>query len=276
MLKDNNGSPDQNSLERTDLQPIIYFIVAATWPEKFFLLEHQEFGTPGSDSFISFLIVLPDNRNSSFEGLQSGLELISLNGCRVSFFLVKSEDLPHALSNGHLFYSSICKKDKLVYDNGLVPLPATNASLWAYIRKKAEEEFEIGLGRAAAFLDGASFYLERKSRDLAAFMLHQATEGTYRTIIHVLNGMEKKTHCIRSLAKHCRGCAPQLSVFFPADNWQEERLLKLIEDAYLDTRYRDTYEISDRELDILFARVERLQRAAKQVFEERMTCLAIQ
>lgn len=240
------------------------------------MLEHKGFGNPGTDAFVSFLIVIPDNHNSPFEELQSGLEIISLNGCRVSFSLIKSEELHQALSNGHLFYSFICKKDKLVYDNGLVPLPVTNPSQWASIRKKAEQEFEIGVGRAVAFLDGASFYLERKSPELAAFMLHQAAEGTYRTIIQVLNGMEKKTHSIRSLTRHCRSCAPQLSAFFPADNWQEERLLKLIEDAYLDTRYRDTYEISDWELDTLFARVERLQLAAKQLFEERMACMSIQ
>src|SRR3546814_16603265 len=114
-----------------------------------------------------------------------------------------------------------------------------NSTKLTAIRRKAEDEFLAGFEKAAAFLDGATFFLERHAQELAAFMLHQATEATYRTVIHVLNGIEKKTHCIRSLTKHYRRFAPQLSAFFPADNWQEAHLLKLLQDEYLATRSRN-------------------------------------
>src|SRR3546814_13337395 len=115
-----------------------------------------------------------------------------------------------------------------------------NSTKLTAIRRKAEDEFLAGFEKAAAFLDGATFFLERHAQELAAFMLHQATDAPYRTVIHVLNAIGKKTHCIRSLTKHCRTCAPHLRAFFPADTWQEESLLTLIYTDYLDTRTRST------------------------------------
>src|SRR3546814_9444676 len=41
---------------------------------------------------------------------------------RISFSLVRSKELHHALSEGHLFFSFACKEERLVYDNGLVAL----------------------------------------------------------------------------------------------------------------------------------------------------------
>lgn len=57
--------------------------MTVTWAEKSFFLEHESYRNPRSDSYLSFLIVIPDTHLSYFEGLQCSLEIILLIGYRI-------------------------------------------------------------------------------------------------------------------------------------------------------------------------------------------------
>ncbi|MXV14002.1 HEPN domain-containing protein [Pedobacter sp. HMF7056] len=126
------------------------------------------------------------------------------------------------------------------------------------------------MDKATSFYAGARFHREANDSAMAMFMLQQATESTFRTIAIALYGMERKTHSLRSLKKLNRKLAPQLNEIFPADTEQEERLLKLLEDAYLDARYLADYKIGGDDIQVLMDRVQQVLSTARNVFDERM------
>jgi len=107
--------------------------------------------------------------------------------------------------------------------------------------------------------------LETRPSDIAIFLLHQAAELTYRGILKHLNGYDKKTHEIRSLQKYVRRCAPQLCNAFPDDTAEESRLLNLLENAYLKSRYEQEYPALEKDLSALFGKVGALQEAAVHI-----------
>lgn len=68
---------------------------------------------------------------------------------------------------------------------------------------------------------------------MTMLMLQQATELTFRAVALSLYGVERRTHSTKSLKKLNRRLAPQFNGIIPADTEEEERLLKVLEDAYL-------------------------------------------
>lgn len=67
--------------------------------------------------------------------------------------------------------------------------------------------------------------------------------------------------------------APQLNEVFPGDSPEEHRLLQLLEDAYLETRYNPHYQISEQDQNLISTRVFGLLDLAEAVFDERVTAI---
>ena len=105
------------------------------------------------------------------------------------------------------------------------------------------------------------------------FMLQQAAETTFRSTAMALYGSERRTHSIRSLKRFNHRLAPQLNDIFPGGHQDEERLLQLLEDAYLGGRYNPDYQINEQEVHAISSRVLRMLELAESVFEGRMAAM---
>jgi HEPN domain-containing protein len=104
-------------------------------------------------------------------------------------------------------------------------------------------------------------------------MLQQATETTFRTTAIALYGSERRTHSIRSLKRFNHRLAPQLNDIFPGGSPGEERLLQLLEDAYLETRYNQHYQVNEQDHNLISTRVFSQLELAEAVFKERMNAI---
>ncbi|WP_269077798.1 HEPN domain-containing protein [Rickettsia felis] len=68
----------------------------------------------------------------------------------------------------------------------------------------AKEDYEQWYERGYGFLDGAYNFLEKQKYALAAFMLHQATESFYSTILLVFSRYKPKLHDIKKIRGQSR------------------------------------------------------------------------
>ncbi len=164
-----------------------------------------------------------------------------MQDCTIHFSLHQSSQLNKQISEGHIFYSMVCIMKNLVYDNGVLPLTELSSEKINELIAQANNDFYTGFKRAEAFLEGANNYYGNHEIEIAAFMLQQSIELALRSIILALTGNEVKTHCIRILQKHCIRCAPELNEIFPGTNENEERLVNLLDRAYLNARYTDKF-----------------------------------
>jgi len=252
------------------LKPIIQFIVTTISPAKIYMLQHKDAGNPAKGGYIDLLIIMSGKNSVPFIELEPILEMPYVKNQRVSCSLHSEDNVLEGLRNGHIFYSLNCIPEKLVYDDKTTQYPTTTPEALQEAKNRLKEKFTQAFEKSQHFYESAVSLHKSHPSQIIAFMLHQATELTYRGILQSLNGYDKKTHEIRAFKKHIRRCAPSLNTVFPDNTEEEKRLLDILEKAYLSARYEDQYEIQENDLDVLFTKVKQLQATAKEIVEEKL------
>jgi len=135
----------------------------------------------------------------------------------------------------------------------------------------AKEYFEEYYPSAAAFKDGAEFYVGKGRLKEAAFSMHQATERLYVCLLLTLTFYTPYNHNIAFLRALAEGLDRRLYGIWPETNRRERAMFQKLKEAYTKARYSKHYRISEEELTWLGERVEELGRVVHQVCSE---CIA--
>lgn len=109
---------------------------------------------------------------------------------------------------------------------------------------RIEANFQKEHEKMAAFMDGATFFIENQNFSQAAFMLHQFIELWFRYAALFIMGKERKSHSIKELQTFIKAFAPELGCVFNTEIEEEQHLLKLLDAAYISTRYENNYHIN--------------------------------
>lgn len=252
---------------------VIAFLTASLSPEKIFLLHHS-IAQDNTEHF-DFLVVLPESNQTSFSAYEEVISMANIEQAHVNVSLHKAATLYKQLEEGHLFYSIVCNKENLVYDDGLSVLPRANKMWMQTAIEKANAVFLNSCKKAGSFLQTANDYCAANDTGMAAFMLHQSIELLLRGLITALLGSCTKTHCFKELKKPLKRCAPELQYLVSAGEAEENRLLHLLEKAYLESRYSDAFEISNRDIELIKAAAEKLQEQVKKLLEAKLKMIAV-
>jgi HEPN domain-containing protein len=249
------------------LKPIIQFLVTTVAPTKIYRVDNRNIKSDTTEKYIDLLLVIPNKNNIPFIELEPIIEIPYLKESRVVCSLHNEGVIKQALGNGHIFYTLNFTAENLVYDDKAVSFPATSIGAVQEMKQKAREIFSQHFERAQNFYSCAEYLHQRNPGKIIPFLLHQATEFTYRGVLMSLNGYDKRTHDIHSLKKHTRRCAPQLTTIFSPDVEEEKRLTILLEKAYLESRYENNYAVNENDLTVFFERLKLLQDSCKELVE---------
>jgi HEPN domain-containing protein len=179
--------------------------------------------------------------------------------------------LVEAFKTCDLLYLSYCRPENLIYDLSGKPMPKI-ASVDLLERKaKSESTFQWTIQLAHSFYIQSQHCLKDSPR-LAAFLLHQCAEHSYRALITAFRGKEKKTHDLFALHKEMEQIAPEIIEIFPMNDMEGQRLLELLNLTYCQSRYQEDFDVSRDDLQLLIERVDRLLTLAKTAFK-RIICL---
>jgi HEPN domain-containing protein/predicted nucleotidyltransferase len=170
-----------------------------------------------------------------------------------------------SISQGHYFFTDIKKEGIILYDSGKYKLADTKELTPAAKKKNAEEDFEQWFESAKRFYTNYQDNFKRQWYKEAAFLLHQAVERFYHTIIVVFTGNKPKMHNLETLGKRAANMDGEFLKIFPRDTVEQDRLFKLLKHAYVDARYKKEYKITKAELEYLAKRVKILQRLTKKI-----------
>jgi len=174
------------------------------------------------------------------------------------------------LSNGWYFYTDIKKEGILLYDSQRYQLVEPRQLGIEERRKMAEEDFEQWFGSANGFLRNYKFSLDENEYNIAAFLLHQATERFYSAILLVFTSYKPRTHDIDELGKLTAAQQPEFLKIFPKGTDEQVRLFELLRKAYVDARYKKNYTITRKELEWLGERVRILKEMTERFCKEKM------
>jgi HEPN domain-containing protein len=167
--------------------------------------------------------------------------------------------LNRRLRKGQYFFSDIQNEGILLYNNGRFEL-AQPKELQAKERKLlAEDDFQYWFGKALKLRKGINLYLNEGDFAEAAFLLHQMTERMFGAILLVFTRYKPSTHDLSKLLKRVASIEPRFLEVFPQGTAEERKKFKLLRAAYVDARYKPSYEINREQLEWLIQRVEILQ-----------------
>lgn len=182
-----------------------------------------------------------------------------------SFIYHSIKFLNKALSIGNYFFNDVIKEGIVLYNRGIFTLEEPRELTPAKAQQKAQEYYNLWFTSANEFFIDYSNAFKRESYNNATFLLHQATERYYTTILLVFTNYRPKEHDLSKLDKQAVICDNRFDVF-PKTTKEERNLFKLLKRAYVDARYKmEEYTITKAELEYLVEKVEKLQELTEEI-----------
>lgn len=182
-----------------------------------------------------------------------------------------------SLSEGKSFYSTLYHQGIMLYDSGqnalLNPGPMERS---VQVKTVLESIWLRWHGLATNFFKGAVDSLSYNRPDLTTFLLHQAVEHTCGALIRIYTGYRPNTHSLTRLFMMVDNFSNQFSLIFPRTTKEEEEIYGVLQRGYLDTRYKEGYEVSPAILQVLIERVARIQAIAGALYEEKLASYGLE
>jgi HEPN domain-containing protein/galactitol-specific phosphotransferase system IIB component len=212
-----------------------------------------------------YLLVVVNECGTSSVVLQDKIE----NACNalsipVTAIVLMVEQFNTWLSEGHQFACKVAARAECLHDAGNVPHIIPAAINQQQLHEGKQQQAMAGINRVGEFLTGADLYIIRKQNKMAAFMLHQAAEQALHTLLRITTGMYTNTHSIDRLIRYCSMTCYKLPQVFNCSNEKEKHLFQLLQKAYIDTRYKEDYNITTTHLQTLRAKVATLETILKE------------
>ncbi len=163
-----------------------------------------------------------------------------------------------ALRHSEYFYLDVVKEGIVLYgDEAELPEPREFS-----IEKR--KEFAIHyLNRFYQRADASKRALELhyQSDDPASAMycLHQLSERLFYTLLLVFTHYKPRSHKLDDLRERIATIDKRITSIFPLNDKSEQERFQFLNDAYVDSRYNDDYEVDPEVLDYLIVRVAEFQ-----------------
>jgi len=188
----------------------------------------------------------------------------------VSFIVHSLKDVNKQLEQGRPFFTDIAAQGIALYEAEGFPFATPTKLAPDAARAEAQKHFDQWFKSAAGFARNASYAIEDDDKNLAAFLLHQAGERFYHSVMLVFTLYSPKSHKLGFLRGHAEEIAPELIEAWPRDDRFSRRCFELLRQAYVNARYSPHYKVSDEELTWLGERVAILQDLVRKVCERRL------
>ncbi|MDB5231108.1 MAG: polymerase beta domain protein region [Chitinophagaceae bacterium] len=174
------------------------------------------------------------------------------------------------LEEGQYFFTDIMKEGTMLFDTHMYTL-AEPKELSAKQRANISQMyFDKWFADAVKFFEGVEFYMDKEYLSQAAFLLHQTTERFLNTVGLVFTHYRPKTHDLVILYKAACLHDERFKIAFPLRDEEERRLFKILNAAYIDSRYKLNYSVTRDDLEYLSERVEVLREITEVVCGEKI------
>lgn len=223
----------------------------------------------------SLLVLLPHLGGKDVHEWQEKIEAHCLSALLpVTALVVRTGHFEQWLQERDRFALRVLQSAEVIYNSGKRVLSLPEGEAPPLPGEATGKDHAAGLLRAAEFLAGAELFRLRKQYAMAAFMLHQSAEQSLRTLVHTGTGFSPTTHSLERLLRYAALVSFRVHPLFPQQTEKDKRLFRLLQKAYIDTRYND-YTISGQDLVCLTGRVEHLCKVLADVGKQRFSAALV-
>lgn len=205
------------------------------------------------------LVLIKRNHDASNNSVQDRIETTCHSIGLVTAIVLDFEQFNQWLQEGHDFAYQVMTKATSLYEDLSVSfsdIKEVNSDTITASRKAAQSK---GLNLMQEFLAGADLYRIRQQNKMAAFMLHQAAEFSLHAILKISIGLCVNSHNLDKLIRYCSLTNSSVTKVFNKRIENESRLLQLLQRAYIETRYKETYHINNSDLLEIVNKIGQLQ-----------------
>lgn len=223
------------------------------------------------------IVILKENCSSLTQELSAMVAKIFQEETDFLYRIFSLDYAQQQLKEENLFFVHGCTWDKLIYQNPDAELDSFNEY---HIPKKTldniQATFEKEHHKMATFFEGANFFIEKNNLSHAAYMLHQYIELWFRYAALFTMGKERKSHSIKELQTYIKPFAPELGNLFNTDIEEEQNLLRLLDVAYITTRYENNYYINQEQIHKILEKANSMESLATLLFKNKLDACIVQ
>lgn len=218
-----------------------------------------------------FIVIVKGNCPSMSHELSAMVAKIFQDETDFLYRIFPYEFALQQLREGKLFFAQGCAWSNLIYNR-------SDRDLDLFDHYKMDErtlniirsDFDKELEKINGFIEGAEFFYENKNLAQSTFLWHQVIELLFRSVELFTMGKERKSHTIKEHQSYIRAFIPELGDLFDVSIEGELFLLKLLDEAYLATRYNNNYAISVEQFRNIRDRADEIYAIVLELFEERI------
>ena len=182
------------------------------------------------------------------------------------------KDVNDGLEMGQYFFIEILKDGILLFDRNKRKLSKPKLLSESQIRDSAQKKFHKWYQGGQRILKYAKLGLDEslaQHEDLKdiAFLLHQAAERFFGCVLLVFGNYKPKTHNLSKLREYVKIYSKDLyHLFSPLpENPQETYLFNLLKNSYIDARYKEDFQISETDINLLIKKIEKMAEIVDNV-----------
>ncbi|QLE01490.1 HEPN domain-containing protein [Galbibacter sp. BG1] len=217
-----------------------------------------------------FIIILKGNCSSLTQELSSMVAKIFQEKTDFLYRIFPFEYARQQLAEENLFFIYGCSPANLIYISPNVENQLIDRAIDVNTFNRIESVFKKEHNKINAFLEGAIFFIEKGNLPQAAFMLHQYIELWFRYTGQFVMGKERKSHSIKELQNYLKAFVPGLGNLFNTEIEEEQNLLRLLDEAYIATRYHNNYHINEEQIQKILEKANEAYAHVETMFKLKM------
>lgn len=186
------------------------------------------------------------------------------------FVVLSSAQFSIEIKKGNLFILASCSKDTVIFNPENAGMPSVEDDRANCILKEAIANFDFGVTRSTAFLEGVAFYFAKNELAVAMFMLHQSAELMMRGILMSLTNHNLRSHSLSEYNCKMKKCIPKL-IFLENVSADAKELMEQMEFSYSSARYNLEYAINENDVLVGIQKVKDYTIMGIQVFNSVVT-----
>lgn len=220
--------------------------------------------TPAASPNIFLMVLVDDNDQRQLQCIASTIE----DSCRNIASVIALVHRPSRLnrSRGDNLFFSNALKCPLIYHSGEILLPFITA-ISHDLREKELLIWRRWTDQGKDFLKGGEYYLNIRADQAALFSLQQAAECFLMAIIRVVNGYTTNIHNLSTLLNITRMFTNDIANVFDLENQGGKQLFNVLKNAYINVRYKDTYEADKQDVRAIYPYIKKLMVVVEKVYE---------
>jgi len=214
---------------------------------------------------LDLLIILQEKDKRKRESVSDIVENFSNESIRLITIVHSIEAVNTNLEEGNPFFTTLYSNGVLVYDSNRAPLSTPSSDVNNFFTESNQRKFDL----ARMFYETACDCTTEGRNDVAVFMFHQAVELTCIAMLRTCLGYKPTTHSIKKLFMLIENVTQEIEQIFPRSTNEEAELFNILQRAYSDVRYKESYSVSSDKVFTILERVHEFQVMALTTCEKK-------